>query len=214
MRRVRITQVMAPCGSFSYAGSTYPGRATTRYTVETPLRAGAAPVAASSHRRSRQRTQDRRPQSSHNSQNWAAAVVARPLSDVQGSHHSGSGPGRLFPARREHLTRAGYNKTYFDDSPARGGGPGSSLELPADPRPSPTKQPQQSKLGCCDAHGSHHSGYGFSRAPHDKTCFDDAPARGSGPGCSLVSLADPRPSPAKQPQRSKLGCCGSGATAE
>ena len=66
-------------------------------------------------------------------------IGARRLSDPRGSDHSGHGPARPFPARREHLPRVGHHNMYPDDAPARGGGPGRRLEPPADPGPSPTK---------------------------------------------------------------------------
>ena len=61
------------------------------------------------------------------------------LSGPRGSVHSGHGPARHFPARRDRLSRAGHHQIYPDDAPARGGGPERRLEPLADPGPSPTK---------------------------------------------------------------------------
>ena len=57
---VLFTQVTAPRGTFPFAGSTSPGRATTGYTQTTPLRAEGVPSAAWSRRL----TRDRRPRRS------------------------------------------------------------------------------------------------------------------------------------------------------
>ena len=65
--------------------------------------------------------------------------AARRLSGPRGSVHSGHGPARHFPARREHLFRVDHHNIYPDGVPARGGGPERRLEPLADPGPSPTK---------------------------------------------------------------------------
>ena len=103
-------------------------------------------------------------------------IWARRLSGPRGSVHSGHGPARHFPARREHLFRVDHHNIYPDDVPARGGGPKRRLEPLADPGPSPTKVKtglilkagaglQEGRALCCLVHARVHAGLSPTRSP-------------------------------------------------